>query len=404
MKKQILLFVLAFFFVLPIFAQDVTLYTECNYGGQRATLTAGNYSSSYYMKIPNDRLSSIQISYGMKVTIYEHENYQGRSFTITSSTSCLDAGWRNFASSLVVERDNSQPVYNQNDYITFYNDCYQRGYSQTLRPGTYTGAQLGSLRYNISSFMISGNVKVRLFTNNENASGYSTEYTTSSNCLPNNLNDKIGSLIIETKPNTGGYDNTGGGYGNERYATFYSACDYQGNALRLMPGSYTGAKLGLMKSAIESVQVPSGMRVKAFTSSESMFGSYTYITQDASCLDYNLKDRITSLVVEDQGGGGIYDPNNNNNNPNESVMIYVDDSYRGQSVTLSVGSYSTMAQAGNFPDNAISSVYVPQGYRVVLYEYENFAGKSLTLTSSRVNFFLTSWNDKTSSIIVYKDR
>ncbi|MBL7726044.1 MAG: hypothetical protein JNM68_00080, partial [Dinghuibacter sp.] len=45
-----------------------------------------------------------------------------------------------------------------------------------------------------------------------------------------------------------------------------------------------------------------------------------------------------------------------------------------------------------------------QGYRVVLYEYENFTGKSYTLTASRSGFFLTSWNDKTSSIAVYKDR
>jgi hypothetical protein len=47
---------------------------------------------------------------------------------------------------------------------------------------------------------------------------------------------------------------------------------------------------------------------------------------------------------------------------------------------------------------------VPQGYRVVLYEHENFGGKSTTLTASRSSFFLSNWNDKTSSIAVYKDR
>jgi hypothetical protein len=62
-----------------------------------------------------------------------------------------------------------------------------------------------------------------------------------------------------------------------------------------------------------------------------------------------------------------------------------------------------MAQAGFF-DNALSSLTVPAGYRVVIYEFENFGGKSYTITQSKPGFILSNWNDKTSSIIVYRDR
>jgi hypothetical protein len=397
MLKKIYAMALFLFIGSALWAQEVTVYTECNYSGQRISLVAGSYSG-YLMRIPNDRLSCLQIPNGMKVTIYEHENYQGRSRTYTASIPCLENDWRNMASSFIIEADNTQPVYNQNDYVTVYADCYQRGNYQVLRPGRYTGSQLGILKNSISSFAINGtNLRVKLYLNNEYASGYSTDFENSVYCLPASQNDKTGSLVIEYKQGVGGNTGNTGNNTNERYATFYSACDYEGNALRLMPGTYNGAKLGVLKNNIESVQVPAGMRVRAYTGSDNLFGQSVYINQDMSCLDYNLKDKIASLVVEDQGGGY-------NTGSNDPVVIYMDDNYRGQSATLLAGNYSTMAAAGGFSDNAISSLKVPDGYRVVLYEFENFTGKSLTVTSSRPNFFLTSWNDKTSSLIVYKDR
>lgn len=402
MRRKLSLLSLLVLFLAPAFSQTVYLYADCNYTGQSYTLGVGRYYY-YQMKVPNDRLSSMQIPSGMKVTIYENDNFLGRSNTYYSNTPCLEPAWKNMASSIVVESDNyNQPGYGQNDYITVYNDCYQRGAYQVLRPGTYTGAQLGASKYNISSFTITGNLRIRLFTGNESAAGYSTTYENSSSCLPNSLNDKVGSLIIEYKatqypidPGNGGNNTTG------NYATFYSECDYNGNALRLMPGRYTGSKLGVLKNAIASVQVPYGMRVTAFTNSDNMFGQSTQITEDLTCLDNNLKNRIASVVIE-QGYGN--NNTGNNTNPNNAVIIYVDENYRGQSATLQPGSYSNMTEAGSFPDNAISSVYVPDGYRVVLYEYANFSGKSFTITASRSSFFLTSWNDKASSIVVYKDR
>jgi hypothetical protein len=373
-------------------AQQVAVYSDCNYTGQNGYLGVGRYYS-YQMKVANDRLSSIQVPAGMKITIYEHDNFQGRSKTYFGNTPCLETEWRNAASSIIVENENSQQG-GQNDYVIFYADCYQRGVSQTLRPGTYTGNQLGSLKYNISSFTVSGNLRIKLYPNNEYASGIAATYAASVYCLPQSQNDKTGSLVIEYIPGVQSGGNAGNG---DAFATFYTECDFRGNAMRLMPGTYSGTKLGLLKNSIASVQVPSALRVKAY-SSENMFGSSNLLTDDVNCLDQNLRNRIASLVVEYRSGAG-----NTQQTGNENVIVYVDANYQGQSATLLPGNYSSMAAAGNFPDNAISSVYVPQGYRVVLYENENFGGKSTTLTASRSSFFLSNWNDKVSSIAVYKD-
>ncbi|MBM3415617.1 MAG: beta/gamma crystallin family protein [Bacteroidetes bacterium] len=81
----------------------------------------------------------------------------------------------------------------------------------------------------------------------------------------------------------------------------------------------------------------------------------------------------------------------------------MDENYKGQSAAVLPGTYSNMAMLG-FPDNALSSLQVPAGYRVVLYENENFGGKNYTITGSKNRFYLSGWSDKTSSIAVYRDR
>jgi hypothetical protein len=393
MGKKIFFVLIAIGMAILANAQQVAVYSECNYTGQNGYLSAGRYYS-YQMKVANDRLSSIQVPYGMKITIYEHDNFQGRSKTYFGNTPCLETEWRNAASSLIVENEISQQG-GQNDYVVFYADCYQRGVSQTLRPGTYSANDLGSLKYNISSFTISGNLRIKLYLNNEYASGNAITHAASVYCLPQSQNDKTGSLVIEYIPGVQGGGNTGN---SDEFATFYTECDFRGNALRLMPGTYSATKLGLMKNSIASIQVPLSLRVKAYTS-ENMFGSSSLLTDDVNCLDQNLRNRIASLVVEYRNGVG-----NTQQGGNENVIIYADANYQGQSATLLPGNYSTMAAAGNFPNDAVSSLYIPQGYRVVLYEQENFGGKSTTITASRSSFFLSNWNDKTSSIAVYKDR
>lgn len=396
MKRKTCLIILALIFSIQTFAQlgQVTLYDQCNYSGHKYYLSVGNYLA-YQMKVKNDKLASIKIPNGMKVTLYEHDKYQGRSVTYTSNMNCLPSDWINAASSIVVESDYDN--YNSNDYITFYNDCYSKGYSQTLHVGKYTGSQLGALKNNISSFSIYGNLRVKVYLNNENLSGYSVTYESSVGCLTGSQNDHIASLVIEYKPYQQQYPNPN--YPGNNYAVVHTNCNYSGNSLSLVPGYYQGDKLGLLKYNISSIELPSNLRAKVFINNEYHNGNYYTLNESVSCLSATLNDRIGSIIIEEKYGGnnGGYEPPTN-----DRVTIFTDANYKGLSISLLPGTYSKM-ELINFENDALSSITVPPGYRVVLYEHENFSGKSFTVTVSRPNFSLTSWNDKASSIAVYRE-
>lgn len=403
----------ACFFMLLTGAQNyVTLYEDCNYRGRSFTLEPGNYRL-YQMKIGNDQLSGLAIPNRMKVTIYENDNFSGRSKTFTGDVACLDSLWNDRTSSIVVEADRYYPGNNGNNYVVFYNDCNSKGYSRTLTPGRYSGADLGNLKFNISSLAIFGNLQVKAYINNENLTGYSVVFDQNQTCLANSYNDKIGSVVIEYKQ--GNQPGNPGGQYNE-YATVFTDCNYQGNSLRLQAGSYRGDQLGLLKYDISSIRLPQGLRAKVYINNDYLGGSYYTLTSSVSCLNSNMNDRIGSLTIENDygngngngnggwNGNGNGNGNNGNGYPgNDRVIIFTDVDYKGQSASLYPGTYRTMAEAG-FPDNALSSLQVPAGYRVIIYEEENFKGKSYTITQSKERFYMSGWNDKTSSIAVYRDK
>ena len=396
------------FYSIDLSAQSnfITLHEDCDFKGKQSVLEPGNYST-YQMNIGNDKLSSIQIPSGMKVTIYEHKNYKGKSKTFTQNIPCLEAEWNDFASSVVVEGSNYNPRYNQNTYVTFYNDCYNKGYSKSLKAGIYKGDALGLLKNKISSFAIYGNLKVRVYLNNEDATGYNHTFNETTSCLSNMYNDKISSLVIEYDYNQGNNYNNGNNNGNynnygNSYVNIYSSCGYKGNSLRLAPGQYQGDKLGILKSAISSIEIPSNLQVKAYVSSDYLSGNYYTISENINCMTSTLKNNIRSLVIEEKNQSSNYN-NNQNTLIDSKVTIYVDGNYKGQAVSLLPGTYSSMQQIG-FPNKALSSLTVPEGFRVVLYENENFVGKKYTITQSKTGFSFSGWNDKTSSIAVYRDR
>ncbi len=388
MRKSFLLAGFLLLTILSVAQSTVTLYDQCNYGGRNYSLAPGNYRS-FQMKISNDRLASMRIPSGMKVTLYEHDNFTGRSTTYSSNISCLPSEWLNMASSLVVE---SEYAYNENDYVVFYNDCFGTGYSRTLRPGRYTGTELGNLKQNISSFTIYGNLRIKAYLNNENLSGYSVSLETSQSCLGSSQNDKIASLIIEYKPAT--YEP---GSGSSGFVNFYVNCNYEGNSIRLGPGRYEGDKLGLFKHDISSVEIPSDLQARVYINSDFFTGTYYTLTENNSCLSSTMNNRINSIIIENRYGTGT-NPGNNN----QYVVLYADTYHQGHSASLLPGSYATMEDAG-FINDALSSLIVPAGFRVVLYENVNFTGKSYTITQSKSMFTISGWNDKASSIKVYRN-
>ena len=71
---------------------QATFYRDYNYGGPGVTLDEGEYPFSRLMAsgVPNDWASSVRVSEGCKVQVFEHDLDQGRSATLTQDSPSLD--------------------------------------------------------------------------------------------------------------------------------------------------------------------------------------------------------------------------------------------------------------------------------------------------------------------------
>ncbi len=93
------------------------------------------------------------------------------------------------------------------------------------------------------------------------------------------------------------------------------------------------------------------------------------------------------------------------------VTIYKDVGFKGHRKELDEGEYNIydLGIGDNIGDNKLSSLTVPAGMKVILYEYEDFRGRSKTFTSNvkdlrKVKIEGKSFNDATSSIRIEKIR
>ena len=82
----------------------------------------------------------------------------------------------------------------------------------------------------------------------------------------------------------------------------------------------------------------------------------------------------------------------------ERVIIYSECGFRGPSREVSFGDFRRMSTVG-FEDNRLSSIYVPSGAQVTVYENAEFGGSFVRLDRS-VSCFDRSWNNKVSSFRV----
>lgn len=91
------------------------------------------------------------------------------------------------------------------------------------------------------------------------------------------------------------------------------------------------------------------------------------------------------------------------NNPNANtgaVNIYQNYNYGGASFTLTEGRYDMNVLVNSIGNDQLSSIKVPSGYRVTLFEHAGFQGRTKVITSD--NPTISDFNDFTSSMIVEK--
>jgi len=164
---------------------------------------------------------------------------------------------------------------------------------------------------------------------------------------------------------------------SELQVTVYADSDYRGTSKVLGVGQYpTG--FGLKNDTLSSLRIPSGLKV-TLCEHDNFQGRRCVLVRDTPSLG-NANDKATSLIIERVTSPG--------------VIVYTDSEFRGWSAEVPVGSQAAIG-AGN---DVVSSVIVPAGHRVTLYEHDKFRGRTRELTTDTGN--LGDFNDRASSLVV----
>jgi hypothetical protein len=126
----------------------VVLYPDCLFGGQGVNFEPGNYTSAQMGNygLTNNSLSSVKVTPGFKVTLYDADNQAGTGLNLTKDISCLtDSLFDNLTTSFSVKPNGitgMNGVYylqnrNSNLYINVHSQSEEDG--APLEQATFTG-------------------------------------------------------------------------------------------------------------------------------------------------------------------------------------------------------------------------------------------------------------------------
>lgn len=164
-------------------------------------------------------------------------------------------------------------------------------------------------------------------------------------------------------------------------------CGFDGWQLALPEGDYTTADLAgpeVVRYA-SSLKVADGYEAILYDG-DNFTGRSVVITGSSSCLvDQNINDSLASLRVRKV----------------PTVDVFTDCSFGGTDRLLAVGDYDAarLAELGLNPD-VLSSLIVPPGIEVDLFDGDSFTGDSVTLTANSTCLHDQGFNDRVNSLRV----
>lgn len=182
---------------------QVTLYQHCNFTGNSASFNVGSFDLGALQAagLLNDDISSVRVSNGHSITLYQHAGYGGASVTLTGDDSCLtdnNSGGVNFndqVSSIRVESTN---------VVTLYQHCNFTGASASFTVDSFNLAALqaaGIQNDDVSSVEVAAGHSVTLFQHND-FGGASITLNGNDSCLTDNnsggvnFNDQVSSMRV----------------------------------------------------------------------------------------------------------------------------------------------------------------------------------------------------------------
>ena len=323
----------------------------------------------------------------------------------------------------------------QNSVVTVYSDMNYGGYAVGLPLGEHDMAALaayGIINDDISSLKVPSGYKVTLY-DNSGFGGESRTYTSDASYVGDDFNDRCTSI----KVSTAGVSGKGGLYklqnrnsglymdvnnnSTENNANVVVFADEQGDPSQFWQLTEVGEGIYSIKNYrsgkvldIMDNSTDNGAVVQQYDDYSA--ANQQFILLDAADGYYYLAASHCGKVVEVSSSSlewgewcKLYDNNGSATQQWKLVdykpqgyavaTVYKDADYKGSSLGLPEGSYNAtdLALYGIGADQ-ISSLKVTPGYRVILYDGDNFDGENVSYTGDTNHF--PSFNDKTSSIRV----
>ncbi len=328
-----------------------TLYEHSNYGGRAVSLEEGSYDYKDILAkgIANDQISSLRVSDGYKVTIYDDEGFKGTSKEFTSDASYVGNEMNDKTSSIKIEKIN-----NQTSTTTSYNTVKLPNGKYSIKAVAnekYVAAENGGSdpivanRDNYSgsweTFYIvnndDGTVSIKADANNKyvcavldeenqltprsdsistwekfkiykiNDSEYGIRSAENRKYVKADL-DKGGKLIAGSDSIAGAWEafhiEKVGDTTNDNVATFYENSNYGGWSVSLPEGTYNYRDIiakGIKNDAISSLKVNSGYKVTLYND-EGFNGTSKAFTGDASYVGDEMNDKTSSIKIEKWNG------------------------------------------------------------------------------------------------------
>ena len=183
----------------------------------------------------------------------------------------------------------------------------------------------------------------------------------------------------------------GGGSGSG-IVQLYQDCNFGGWVASFAnTGSYTTAQIvsaGGRDNDASSIKIAGGYKVTLYAN-DNLGGKSIVLTGNDSCfVADNFNDGTSSMKIEAAGGSS-------------GVTFYQNSNFGGAAgQVLAKGTYTlSQLQAKGVSNDWASSVKIPSGWTVILYQHDNFGGTSWTLTADTPDLtsLSPSANDQMSS-------
>ena len=325
-----------------------TLYEHSNYGGLAVSLEEGAYDYKDILAkgIVNDQISSLRVSDGYKVTIYDDEGFKGKSKEFTSDASYVGDEMNDKTSSIKIEKIN-----NQTSTTTSYNTV-------KLPNGKYSIKSVANEKYVATE----NGGSDPIVANRDNYSGsWETFYI---------VNNDDGTVSIKADA-------------NNKYV-----CAVLDEENQLTP---------------RSDSISTWEKFKIYKINDSEYGIRSAENRKYVKADLDKGGKLIAGSDSIAGAWEAFHIEKVGDTTNDNVATFYENSnYGGWSVSLPEGTYNYRdIIAKGIKNDAISSLKVNSGYKVTLYNDAGFNGTSKAFTGD-ASYVGDEMNDKTSSIKIEK--